>query len=81
MLKPPERHFLSHPLLLSLSWEWTQEVEVSMTTAEEWCCLRPLFHSNCPHSYSQPADPLIVQLQGVDNTHRYMTISFVEMYV
>lgn len=43
MLKPPELHFLSHPTLLSLSWEWTQEVEFSMATTEEWRCLLPLF--------------------------------------
>ena len=36
MLKPRELHFLSHSKLLSLSWEWTQEVEFSMATTEEW---------------------------------------------
>lgn len=43
MLKHPELHFLSHPKLLSLSWEWTQEVELSMATTEEWYCLLPQF--------------------------------------
>lgn len=35
--------FLSHPELLSLSWEWTQEVEFSMATTEVWCCLLAVF--------------------------------------
>lgn len=40
LLKPPRcKHFLFHPWLLSLSWEWTWEVEISMVTTEEWCCL------------------------------------------
>lgn len=32
-----------HAKLLSLSGEWTQEVEFSVATTEEWCCLLPLF--------------------------------------
>lgn len=51
-VEAPELHFLFHQGLLSMSWEWTQEVEFSMATTEVWCCLLVPFHRSPLHYFS-----------------------------
>lgn len=63
---PPLTHFLFHPMARSLSREWTQEVDFSMTTIEAWSRLHSLVPRVLFHTHTLGSSLLITTSKKLD---------------